>query len=174
LTGSRENLYIFIDGSNLYIEGRYVVGEYENMGSFDPRRRKFCFEQLRIDYGQILRTIQHDRTLGGDPIVVGSIPPSDSLWDLVRDEGFKVTTFPRHAKGFEKMVDMQINHYMNHVLYTKVPAVLALVAGDADFKLILQTAVQLGWIVEIYFWNTGTMSLYHDSLIYFLFLKTIF
>ena len=174
MSGSEENLYIFIDDSNLYIEGRYVVGEYESMGSFDIKRRKFRFDQLRIDYGQILRTIQYDRALGGDPIVVGSIPPSDSLWDLVRDEGFKVTTFPRNAKGFEKMVDMQIGHYMDYVLYNKVPATLALVAGDADFKPILQTAVQLGWTVEIYFWNTGTMSLYYDSLIYFLFLKTIF
>jgi hypothetical protein len=38
--------------------------------------------------------------------------------------------------------------------------VLALIAGDADFKLILQTAVKLGLMVEIYFWNM--MNLHHD------------
>uniref|UniRef100_U9UF52 Uncharacterized protein n=1 Tax=Rhizophagus irregularis (strain DAOM 181602 / DAOM 197198 / MUCL 43194) TaxID=747089 RepID=U9UF52_RHIID len=42
-----------------------------------------------------------------------------------------------------------------------IPAVLALIAGDADFKLIiLQTAVKLGLMVEIYFWNM--MNLHHD------------
>ncbi|EXX77488.1 hypothetical protein RhiirA1_422840 [Rhizophagus irregularis] len=60
------------------------------MGSFDHER------------------IQNGRTLGSDPIVVGSVPPADSLWDLVRAEGFHVKTFPRNDQGFEKMVDMQI------------------------------------------------------------------
>ena len=150
-----------------------MVGEYEKMGAFDKQRRQRRFDQLRIDYGQILRFIQDGRTLGGDPIVVGSIPPTDSLWDLVRKEGFKVKTFPRNIRDYEKKVDMQIGHFIDQVLFSKVPAVLALATGDSDFKPILETAVELGWMVEIYFWNTGT-SLHHDSLIYFLFLKTIF
>jgi hypothetical protein len=150
-----------------------MVGEYETMGVFNRQRRQRCFEQLRIDYGQILRIIQNGRTLGGDPIVVGSVPPTDSLWNLVRKEGFKVKTFPRNASGYEKKVDMQIGHFIDQVLFGKVPAVLALATGDSDFKPILLTAVELGWNVEIYFWNTGT-SLHHDSLIYFLFFKTIF
>ncbi|CAB4481270.1 unnamed protein product [Rhizophagus irregularis] len=77
------------------------------MGSFDHER------------------IQNGRTLGSDPIVVGSVPPADSLWDLVRAEGFHVKTFPRNDQGFEKMVDMQI--------------------GINRFR----------WMVEIYFWNTA-------------------
>ncbi|GBB98662.1 hypothetical protein RclHR1_32920002 [Rhizophagus clarus] len=125
------------------------------MGAFDLKRRQLCFNQLRIDYGQVLRTIRNGRTLGGDPIVVGSIPPSDSLWDIVRNEGFSVTTFPRNNKGFEKMVDVQVGHYIDQVLYNKVPATLALVTGDSDYKPILQTATELGWIIEIYFWNTA-------------------
>ena len=155
MSRSEENLYIIIDDSNFFIEGRYVVGEYEKMGSFDFKRRQLRFDQLRIDYGQVLRTIQNGHTLGEDPIVVGSIPPSDSLWDIVRNEGFRVTTFPQNNRGFEKMVDIQIGHYMDQVLYNKVPAKLALVTGDSDYKSILQTAADLGWIIEIYFWNTG-------------------
>ena len=155
MSGSEENLYIFIDDSNLYIEGKYVIGELEKMGTFDRKRRQLRFDQLRIDYGQILRTIQNRRTLGSDPIVVGSVPPADSLWDLVRVEGFYVKTFPRNDRGFEKMVDMQIGHYMDQVLFKNVPAILALVTGDADYKPVLETAVDLGWKVEIYFWNTG-------------------
>jgi hypothetical protein len=149
-----------------------VVGEYEEMGIFDQKRRQRRFDQLRIDYGQLLRTIKDGRALGGDPIVVGSILPTDSLWNLVREEGFRVKTFPRNVRSFEKKVDMQIGHFIDQVLFNKVPAVLALATGDSDFMPVLQTAVQLGWMVEIYFWNTGT-SLHHDSLIYFLFLKTI-
>ncbi|GET60492.1 hypothetical protein RIR_jg130.t1 [Rhizophagus irregularis DAOM 181602=DAOM 197198] len=65
----------------------------------------------------------------------------------------KVTTFPSNAKGFKKMVNMPIGHYMDEVLYNKVPATIVLVAGDAGFKSILQTTVQLE-LMEIYFWET--------------------
>uniref|UniRef100_U9U743 Uncharacterized protein n=1 Tax=Rhizophagus irregularis (strain DAOM 181602 / DAOM 197198 / MUCL 43194) TaxID=747089 RepID=U9U743_RHIID len=48
---------------------------------------------------------------------------------------------------------MPIGHYMDEVLYNKVPATIVLVAGDAGFKSILQTTVQLE-LMEIYFWET--------------------
>ena len=75
-------------------------------------------------------------------------------------------TFPRNDQGFEKMVDMQIGHYMDQVLFNNVPATLALITGDADYKPVLETAVYLGWMVKINFWNTG-ISLHHDSLVCF-------
>lgn len=53
-------------------------------------------------------------------------------------------TFPRNDQGFEKMVDMQIGHYMDQVLFNNVPATLALITGDADYKPVLETAVDLG------------------------------
>ncbi|PKC03642.1 hypothetical protein RhiirA5_379995 [Rhizophagus irregularis] len=84
----KKHIYVIADQPGT--TGKYVVAEYENMGSFDHER------------------IQNGRTLGSDPIVVGSVPPADSLWDLVRAEGFHVKTFPRNDQGFEKMVDMQI------------------------------------------------------------------
>lgn len=165
MSGSKENLYIIIDDSNLYIEGKYIIGEFEKLGEFDYSRRQLRFNQLRIDYGQVLRIIQNGRTLGSDPIVVGSVLPADSLWDLVQAEGFHVKMFPRN-RGFEKMVDMQIGHYIDQILFNNVPAILALVAGDSDYRPILETAVNLKWMVEIHFWNTG-ISLHHDSLVYF-------
>ncbi|PKK68022.1 hypothetical protein RhiirC2_750889 [Rhizophagus irregularis] len=48
---------------------------------------------------------------------------------------------------------MPIGHYVDEVLYNKVPATIVLVAGDAGFKSILQTTVQLE-LMEIYFWET--------------------
>lgn len=59
------------------------------------------------------------------------------------------------------MVDMQISHYIDGVLYNKVPATLAFITGDSDYKPVLQTTVQL----EIYFWDIG-MSLYCNNLLF--------
>ena len=36
-----------------------------------------------------------------------------------------------------------------------MPSVLALVIGDIDYKLAILAALELGWKVEIYFWNNG-------------------
>jgi uncharacterized LabA/DUF88 family protein len=166
LTGSKDDLYVVVDDSNLYIEGKFVIGEFEKIGTFDYKRSQMRFDQLRIEYGQLLKVLKDNRNLGGDPIVVGSIPPGDSLWNLVQREGFKVTTYPRNNKGFEKMIDVQIGHYMDNVIFNKVPATLALITGDSDFKPILQTAVKLGWMVEIYFWESTGMNLYCDHLLF--------
>ncbi|CAG8662179.1 2425_t:CDS:2, partial [Ambispora gerdemannii] len=151
LTGSEEYLYIVVDDSNLYIEGKYTVGEIEHLDVYDYKRESLRFDQLRIDYGRLLRIIQGERTLGERPIVVGSISPSDTLWQRIRDEGFTVKTYPRNAESHEKRVDMKIGQYINGIFYNKVPSVLALVDGDDKFQPVLQDAVQLGWTVEIYF-----------------------
>ncbi|RIA92275.1 hypothetical protein C1645_820972 [Glomus cerebriforme] len=143
-SGSCDDVYIFIDDSNLYIEGKYVVGGLENLGVFDRNRGRLRFDQLRIDYGRILRQIQNGRTLGDNPIIVGSVLPNDTLWNHIRNEGFKVKTFPRN-----------LTHYIDLVILNKVPAVLALVARDVDYMPCLKTAIKLGWKLEIYFWNYG-------------------
>ena len=155
LTGSSDTLYVIVDDSNLYIEGKFAVAEMECIGVVDGKRKSLCFNQLRLDYGQLLKMIQKGRTIGENPIVIGSIPPTDSLWEMIRNDGFTVKTYPRNAENCEKRVDMQIGQYMNRIFRKKVPAMLALVTGDGDFQPILQEAVELGWMVEIYFWNSG-------------------
>ncbi|CAG8666950.1 8605_t:CDS:2, partial [Paraglomus occultum] len=155
LTGSPDELYVIVDDSNIYIEGKFAVAEMECIGVVDDKRKCLYFNQLRLDYGRLLKIIQKERTIGENPIVVGSIPPTDSLWEMIRNDGFTVKTYPRNADNREKRVDMRIGQYINGIFRDKVPGVLALVAGDGDFQPVIQDAVQLGWMVEIYFWNSA-------------------
>ncbi|CAG8617493.1 10652_t:CDS:1, partial [Paraglomus occultum] len=55
-------VYIFVDNSNITIEGKYTVGDLECLGSFDYERSTHYFSQLRIDYGRLLKTVQHGHT----------------------------------------------------------------------------------------------------------------
>jgi hypothetical protein len=41
LARSQDDLYIFIDDPNLYIEGKFVIGEYEKIGIFDLKEDKY-------------------------------------------------------------------------------------------------------------------------------------
>lgn len=61
-----------------------MIGEYEKIGAFDPTRRQLHFDQLWIDYGQILNVLKNGQNLGGNLIVAGSISPTDSIWNLAQ------------------------------------------------------------------------------------------
>ncbi|CAG8805174.1 8104_t:CDS:1, partial [Dentiscutata erythropus] len=51
-------VHVFVDNSNIAIEGKHTIGELENLGSFDYERDSRYFNQLRIDYGRLLTTVQ--------------------------------------------------------------------------------------------------------------------
>jgi len=108
---------------------------------------------LIIDYGRLLQTIQGKRRLGAHPILVGSCPPpmDDSLWVRIREDGFKVILYNRNIENKEKKVDTTIALHMCEAIFTKEPAILALIAGDGDYYPQVEEALKKGWTVEIWF-----------------------
>ncbi|CAI2192503.1 5968_t:CDS:2 [Funneliformis geosporum] len=51
-------VYIFVDNSNIFIEGKYPIGMLEKIGIFDHNRNSKCFNQFRIDHDLLLATVQ--------------------------------------------------------------------------------------------------------------------
>ncbi|CAG8844187.1 34683_t:CDS:2, partial [Gigaspora margarita] len=159
-----EHIYIFVDNSDVFIEGKYAIAELENLGTFDNKRHSPCFNQFRIDNGKLLATIQGNRKLGDEPVIVGSRPlPNDSLWMSVREQGYDAMVYDRNI---ENHTDVVLAHSIDEVIFTKSPGILALVSGDSDYDPIVTTALKCNWIVETWFWNMGMPDELKDKTIF--------
>lgn len=85
--GPPGRIHIFVDNSNLYIQGMVNVGRLENICNAINNNGVYYFKDLRIDYGRLLRLIINNRQVGNMPYLVGSQPPSyDFLWKYVKME----------------------------------------------------------------------------------------
>ncbi|RIB19190.1 hypothetical protein C2G38_2307690, partial [Gigaspora rosea] len=147
-------VYVFIDNLNIWIEGKYAVGNLERLGTFDFDRNSYYFKQLQIDHGRLLTTVQCGRKLGGAPFLVGSEPsPNDSLWARIRDQGFEVI-FDRDIRSHrEKKIDTLMS--AAETIMSNDPGVLVLIASDRDYRPLAEYALKYDWTVETWFWNSG-------------------
>ncbi|CAG8782839.1 779_t:CDS:2, partial [Dentiscutata erythropus] len=153
-------VHVFIDNSNIWIEGKYTVGNLERLGTFDFDRNSYYFKQLQIDHGRLLTTVQCERKLGGAPFLVGSRPPpNDSLWARIRDQGFEVNIFDRDVRSHrEKEVDTELVISATETITSNDPGVLVLIADDRDYRPLVKRALKHNWTVETWFWNSGVSS----------------
>ncbi|CAG8642992.1 3920_t:CDS:2, partial [Paraglomus occultum] len=159
-------VHLFIDNSNIWIEGKYTVGNLERLGTFDSDRNSYCFKQLQIDHGRLLTTVQCGRKLGSAPLVIGSCPsPNDSLWARVRDQGFKVNIFDGDI-GSHREKKIKLVLPATETIMSSDPGVLVLIAGDRDYRPLVKQAQKLNWTAETWFWSSGTSRLLKSDTIF--------
>ncbi|CAG8601316.1 11084_t:CDS:2 [Paraglomus brasilianum] len=128
----QNDVFIFIDNSNFFNQAKPAISELE--GS------KWLFKDSRhllIDYS--------------------SCPPSpnDSLWEQIREEGFKVVLYNQNVDNHKMKVDMTLALHMCEAIFTKRPAILALIACDGNYYPQVEKALEKNWTVEIWFWEQG-------------------
>jgi hypothetical protein len=92
-----EGIFVFVDNSNVWIEGKKVSGRSQRPPL--PSNRTY-----RVDYGRLLEHLRQGRTLGDVPKLYGSEPP-DSVWKVIESRGFNVQVFKRNIFNREKGVD---------------------------------------------------------------------
>ncbi|CAI2182024.1 15572_t:CDS:2 [Funneliformis geosporum] len=149
-------VFVFVDNSNLFIEGKYTVGNLEKAGTIDRKRGSFYFNELRFDHGCLLSTVMNGRRIGSDPVIVGSRPPpNDSLWKHIKSQGFKVVLYDRNVENKEKKIDTSLVVDGMKVITSKDPGVFVLIAGDGDYYPMVLEALYLNWKVEVWFWTSG-------------------
>lgn len=141
-------VHIFIDNSNVEIEGKKLVSNLENVFK----------DQLFIEYGRLLEIVYSGRTIGDNPIIVRSRSPSnDSLQKKIEYLGFRVEVYNRSVIDHRaKEVDSELKASICDAIQEyKRPGTIVLVAGDSDYGPMLRQALLRNWSVEIWFWTKG-------------------
>lgn len=151
---ANDSVYMFVDDSNLFIQGKYAVGTKERLGR--TTERGFRLDEFRIDHGKLLEIVLSGRPRGSKPILVGSRPPRDeNLWDFIREKDYYVNSLDRNAQDREKGVDSTLGQAISSTVSSHLPGVLVLVAGDRDYYPYLTPALDRKWKIEVWFWRKG-------------------
>jgi len=107
--------------------------------------------------------------LGRTALFGSTPPPSDSIWEIARREGFEVKLFPRNAQNREKQVDNAIGTLMleDSYEYMQPGDTAVLVAGDGDFIPNLESLKRRGFRVRLMFWShaSGALKAVADEFI---------
>ncbi|RHZ61700.1 hypothetical protein Glove_346g61 [Diversispora epigaea] len=150
-----ELVYVFIDNSNLLIEGMYIVGDKEKTDAFDSYKNSYIINQLHLDYGRLLLTVLHKRKMGSNPVIVGSKSlDNDEIWSQTRNLGFITNVFYQNCENKEKMIDTTLVSEGVDIIKTNTPGILVLVAGNDNYNPLIIKALKYNWKVEIWFWSS--------------------
>ena len=157
--------YLFIDHSNLWIEGqKYSARKLELSDSVqDPR--------FRIDLGSFLHLVILKRSIAQAFLFGSTPPPNDSVWRAAREKNFTVKTYERAMGvpyGREKEVDVAMATEITKVASKcdeddKENTVFIIVTGDRDFKAPVEYAIIDEKIhVELWAWKSGMNIFYRQ------------
>jgi len=146
-----DSAYVFVDNSNVWIQGKRLSGERFNL----PENNRY-----RIDYGKLLQHVLGTRTLAAVPRLYGSEPPpNDSVWRMIAAQGFDVHVFRRNIRNKEKGVDMQMGLDIQRLIFTQPMQTVIMVAGDADFVPVCEELRSAGWSCEVWYWSRAAQDL---------------
>jgi uncharacterized LabA/DUF88 family protein len=152
--------YIYVDNSNLYIEGKRVSAVKKGlaMNIYDAMNNRILDFGYSMSFGRL-----HEFVAGKDSsqiaraVLFGSRPPpNDSIWKFAEKAGFELVLEDRNVANKEKKIDTGIVSAMVKDAYKKVNPekdMLVLVAGDADFVPAVRDLVEDHFRVEVVFWD---------------------
>jgi uncharacterized LabA/DUF88 family protein len=152
--GGAKKAFVFVDNSNLWIEGKKVSGRAQT-----PWVESDYW--YRIEAGELLVHVLAGRSLAAIPYWYGSVPPpNDTVWKKIRGSGFDVKLFERNIRNKEKGLDMEMGLDMNDLSRDVSPAgTIIIVAGDADYVPVVERVQKRGWFVEAWYWGNAAEKL---------------
>ena len=152
--------YIYVDNSNLYIEGKRVsaVKNRLAMNIYDAMNNRIIDHSYTISFGRL-----HEFVAGTDESKIARAalfgsrpPPNDGIWQFAKRAGFELILEDRNVANKEKKIDTGIVSAMVRDAYRNMKALsdtIVLVAGDADFVPPVRQLVEDGFNVEVVFWD---------------------
>ncbi|CAJ0764732.1 3503_t:CDS:2 [Entrophospora sp. SA101] len=150
-------VHVFVDNSNLFIEGKFNIGQLECI--FDVEKNLYHINQLHIKYGQLLALVQDGCGLGGAPVLVGSRPPpNDSLWKHIRKQGYDVTVHARNAENREKKVDVEISVSIMDTIQNYNPDMVL------EFWYGNIVVFEVTWVVQVHTQNNLPLGISNDLI----------
>ena len=131
--------YVFVDNSNVWIEGKYASAVRKGLDSdiITAHKNKICDNSWKLDFGKLLSCVVDGKLEEvKEAIIIGSKPTQkDSLWRAMTTAGFRVETYQRNGSNKEKKVDTGIVQMINKKLYkeSEDEDIFVLVLGDKDY-----------------------------------------
>lgn len=155
-------MYIFWDNSNIHYSGVCSV-----CPMIEPSADTGGYRTHFRNLFELVRNGRHvDRAY-----VAGSVPPpSDSLWEYLRNLGIDLTLLNKTADGKEQeSVDISLQSMMLRAILDNEPSTMAVLTGDGAGALLgkgfladLKRARRQGWDIEVYAWDTTCNSYLRD------------
>ena len=158
--------YIYVDNSNLYIEGRRVSAVASGLASniVEAMNSGILDHGYTISFGKLhqfltgddLTKIKRAALFGSRP------PPNDSIWQYAKKAGFELHLEDRNYANKEKKIDTGVATLMTKDAYKHgKPAedAFVLVAGDKDYVPTLNELRADGYNVEVVFWDHAAQEL---------------
>lgn len=154
--------FLFVDNSNLWIEGMKVSAVHKGMvpDVFAATELRITDATWRVDFGKLYKVLNGNIKVA---YMYGSIPPpNDSLWESARLAGFQVKTFERSRyDNREKKVDAQLAADMFEVAVdeAKPEDTIILVSGDKDYVPIIEKIKKRKLCIIAAFWEHAASEL---------------
>ena len=152
-------LYVYVDNSNVWLEGQRVSAVAKGMAVniYAAMNDKITDPSWSYDFGQLYRLACPETEKLGRTALFGSRPPAnDSLWTWARTEGFEVFVHDRNRSNKEKKLDMDIGTMMVddswRYMHPGSDAVV-LLAGDGDYIPAFDRLHARGIEVRVMFWD---------------------
>jgi uncharacterized LabA/DUF88 family protein len=157
--------FVYVDNSNLYIEGRRVSAVKEGYEeNIQEAMRNGTFDHgYTISFGKLYQFLCGDGTGIKRAALFGSRPPpNDSIWKFAEKAGFTLHLEDRNAANKEKKIDTGIATMMTKDAYKSADPkndTLVLVAGDSDYVPTLKALQEDGYKIEVVFWDHAAYEL---------------
>ncbi len=158
--------YIYVDNSNLYIEGRRVSTVEQGLAAdiVEAMREGIFDYGYTISFGKL-----HEFLAGSDLSKIKRValfgsrpPPNDSIWRHAERAGFELHLEDRNVRNKEKKIDTGIATLITKDAYKRGDAredLFVLVAGDSDYVPTIKELQEDGYKVEVVFWNHAAKEL---------------
>jgi uncharacterized LabA/DUF88 family protein len=158
--------YIYVDNSNLYIEGRRVSAVAQGLADniVHAMNEGILDHGYTISFGKLhefvcgtdTRELKRAALFGSRP------PPNDGIWQYAQRAGFELHLEDRNFSNKEKKIDTGIATLLTKDAYkhgTPGKDTFVLVAGDSDYVPTINALKEDGYTVEVVFWDHASPEL---------------
>ena len=140
-------VWIYVDNSNLWIEGKKAYAKAHNLLTSEHPRARF-------EFGQLYEVVAEGREVGGGTIYGSEPPDADTIWAKMKEHGWDVKIEKKsYHTGKEKQVDTRLVADVVDLVGQLKNGTVIIVSGDSDYIPALNKVLSRGWKVEVWSWE---------------------
>ena len=150
----KDNVWIFVDDSNIWIEGKKLRAKVQNLKTAeDPR--------ARIDIGRLTDVVAKGRNVIKGTLYGSEPPKVDTVWNKIRRMGWVVPAPKKRSliTGKEKKVDAQLVADVTELACTTDESergTIIIISGDSDATPAIEKVLRYQpWCIEVCMWDSA-------------------